>query len=93
MEIYEWISLNKKRWAVSVLRCSYYLTGIFTVLMFITPFYALFIYVWPNAALLLSGSASIYLAIVAVIYGISFLILTAVLIVLHGLGEKFLLDV
>lgn len=90
MEMFEWISRNKTSWATSILRVAYYLTTILTVLMFITPFYSLFVYFWPHAAHLLTGSASIYVAIIAIIYGISFLILTAVLIVLHGIAEELL---
>lgn len=90
METYEWITINKKRWAVSILRFSYYLTGVLTILMFVTPFYALFVYLWPQAALLLSKSASIYVTVISVIYGVSFMILTAILVVLHSLGEKTL---
>jgi hypothetical protein len=92
MDTYDWISKNKAVWAVSILRFGYYLTAILTVLMFVTPFYAWFVYIWPHAAHLLTGSASIYVAIVAVIYGISFLVLTSILIVLHDLAEKHLLE-
>jgi hypothetical protein len=91
MEPYNWISRNKTEWAVSILRVSYYLTSILTILFFVTPFYAWFVYLWPHAAHLLTGSASLYVAIIAVIYGISFMILTSVLIVLHGLAEKYLM--
>jgi hypothetical protein len=91
MEPYYWISRNKTEWAVSILRVSYYLTSILTILFFVTPFYAWFVYLWPHAAHLLTGSASLYVAIIAVIYGISFMILTSVLIVLHGLAEKYLM--
>jgi Ni,Fe-hydrogenase I cytochrome b subunit len=90
MEPYDWISRNKTEWAVSILRVSYYLTSILTVLFFVTPFYAGFVYLWPHAAHLLTGSASLYVAIIAVIYGISFMVLTSVLIVLHGLAERYL---
>lgn len=90
METYEWISKNKTHWATSILRFAYYLTAILTVLMFVTPFYVWFVYLWPHAAHLLTGSASIYLALIAVIYGVSFLILTAVLIVVHAIAERTL---
>jgi hypothetical protein len=91
MEPYDWISRNKTEWAVSILRISYYLTSILTILFFVTPFYAWFVYLWPHAAHLLTGSASLYVAIIAVIYGISFMVLTSVLIVLHGLAERYLM--
>ncbi len=90
MEPYDWISRNKTEWAISILRISYYLTSILTILFFVTPFYAWFVYLWPHAAHLLTGSASLYVAIIAVIYGISFMVLTSVLIVLHGLAERYL---
>jgi len=88
MDTYEWISRNKQRWALSTLRFAYYLTGILSILFFISPFYVWFNYLWPHSAYLLSGSASIYIAVVAVIYGICFVIATAVLIVLHALAKE-----
>ncbi len=92
MDTYDWISKNKTGWAVSILRFGYYLSAILAVLMFVTPFYAWYVYLWPHAAHLLTGSASIYVAIVAVVYGVSFLVLTSILIVLHGLAEIHLLE-
>lgn len=90
MGTFEWISRNKQSWALSTLRFAYYLTGILSILCFISPFYVWFNYLWPHSAYLLSGSASIYIAVVAVIYGVGFLIVTATLVVLHALGEKHL---
>ncbi len=92
METLEWISLRKKRWALSTLRFSYYLTGILAVLLFVSPFYVWFIYLWPHGAHLFSGYATLYVAIFAFIYGVTLVIVTAVLIVIHGLGEKYLFN-
>ncbi len=90
MESYEWVSKNKFRWSLSILRFAYFLTGILSILLFLTPFYIWFMYLWPHAAQIVSGSMSIYLALVAIAYGVTFMIVTAALVILHGLGEKYL---
>lgn len=92
MELYEKFSRNKNRWAVSILRFAYYVTGVLTVVMLVLPFYSWFIYLRPHFGYLLTGPESIYVAVVAIVYAVTFLIITSILIVLHGLGRKFLLE-
>ncbi|MEX1011934.1 MAG: hypothetical protein WDZ29_07720 [Balneolaceae bacterium] len=88
----EMLHANKWRVAVATLRFAYYCTGILTFFMFILPIYSWFIYLRPHFGYLLTGPESVYVAAVSIFYGVSCFVATAVLIVLHGLGEKLLLN-
>ncbi len=90
METGRWSQSKLQRLAVSILKFGYYLTGIASILMFILPFYAWFVWLEPRFGYLMSGPEMIYVAVVAIVYGLFFLIVTALLVVLHGLGEKLL---